>query len=182
MSTREQITRLSAADVVEIPYSVVQARYSGQLVQIIDRLNKSSARPETKAKPPHKMVWRLACLRASDPPEVTDAEAFRGHLAANSEVYLKLVVDRYIDYEPIHGVPAHFMAQFEQRAKWITDHRKQEQQAGEAVVLFNSHAEAPPLPAPLEALEEWLRDNQHDPRLAVVARVALEQLLGDNSD
>lgn len=177
MSTREQITRLSAADVVEIPYSTVQAKYAGQLAQLMDRLNKSSARPDTKAKPPQKMNWYLACLRADDPPEITDAEAFRAYLAANSEVHLKVVADRFIDYEPLHLVPAHFMAQFEQRARWITDHRKQEQQVEEAMMPFNGQADKPLLPATLASLEAWCREYPHNRRLAIVARVALEQLL-----
>lgn len=176
MSTREQIQRLAAADTVDIPYSTVQAKYSGQLVQIIDRLNASSAKPETKAKPPQKMNWKLACLRAPDPPHITDLQGFLDYLTTNSEVYLKLVVDRFIDYEPIHVIPAHFMAQFEQRAKWITDHRKQEQQAAQAVLPFNGQDEEP-ASGLQAALEEWCREHPHNHRLATVARVALEQLL-----
>lgn len=175
MSIRDLIRRLAGADTVPVPYTVVQSKYSGQMAEIMDQLSKSSASPETKAKPPQKINWLLVCKRAEDPPGITDPEAFRSYLAANSEVYLKAVVDRFIWYEPLGVVPPHFMAQFEQRARWITDHRKQESQAEGAVLSFESHQQ--PVHNLLQSLEQWLQENRHDRRLAIVARTALEQLL-----
>lgn len=180
MSTKSQIQELSTAEVVSLPWSSVQSKYSGQMAEIIDDLQKSAASTATKSLPPQKIRWYLACQRAEDPPQITDPEAFRGYLAANSQVYLKAVADRWIGYAVIDAVPAHFMAQFEQRAKWITDHRKRESEAssGAMSVLFQpDHEPQPERPnALLEALENWLEAHDHDRRLAQVARVALEQL------
>ena len=166
---------LTGLPTIDIPYRNASEKYGGQVATLMDRLAESRAEQATKSMPPHTMKWSLVCERAADPPNLTDQRAFADYLAVNSSYYLKVIAGKWLSFEPIIPTPPQFMAQFEQRARHITNSRLEQLEAGEAVVR---------LPAPTSqesslmlAFREWCREHEHDQRWATIAQLAIEQLI-----
>ncbi len=158
---------------IDIPYSKASERYGGQVAMIMDKLLSSRADPSTKAYQAHQMKWSISCERAPDPENTTDVRFFVDYLATNSKFYLRVIANKWTSFEEIFTAPPQFMAQFEQRARHITNSRL-EMRDEEAVIPIQDNAEENQM---LNTFDAWCRDNGPDQKLATIARMSLEYLI-----